>query len=158
VEAMGGMVKAIEAGMPKLRIEEAAARRQAAIDRGSEVVVGVNKYRTADPVEIPLRDIDNRAVREAQIARLAEVRARRDAAACRQALDALRQAAAGEGNLLDASVAAMRARATVGEVSEALESVFGRFRATIRSAAGVYAGAYEGDEGFQRIRADVAAF
>jgi methylmalonyl-CoA mutase len=158
VEAMGGMVKAIEAGMPKLRIEEAAARRQAAVDRGTAVVVGVNKYRAAEETEIPLRDIDNRAVREAQVARLAALRSRRDAAACRQALDALRQAASGGGNLLEASVAAMRARATVGEVSDALESVFTRYRATIRSAAGVYAGAYEGDEGFRRIREDVAAF
>jgi methylmalonyl-CoA mutase len=158
VEAMGGMVKAIEAGMPKLRIEESAARRQAAIDRGQAVVVGVNKYRAADEVEIPLRDIDNRAVRDAQVARLEEVRRTRDAAACRQALDALTQAAAGDGNLLAASIAAMRARATVGEVSDALESVFTRYRATIRSAAGVYAGAYAGDEGFKRIREDVAAF
>jgi methylmalonyl-CoA mutase len=159
VEAMGGMVKAIEAGMPKLRIEAAAARRQAAIDRGTEVVVGVNKYQSGEPASFELRDIDNRAVREGQIARLRDLRARRDAKACAAALDGLRQAAGDDGaNLLEKTIAAMRARATVGEVSDALEDVFTRYRATIRSAAGVYGAAAEGDAGFDRIRDDVAAF
>ena len=117
IEAMGGMTKAIEAGMPKLRIEEAAARRQARIDRGEDVIVGVNKYRPAVDDKVEVRDIDNGAVRERQIARLNALRARRDDKACRAALDALgRAAASGEGNLLELSVSATRARATVGEI------------------------------------------
>jgi methylmalonyl-CoA mutase len=160
VEAMGGMVKAIEAGMPKLRIEAAAARRQAAIDRGTEVVVGVNKYRgDAEPASFDLRDIDNHAVRDGQIARLAALRARRDPRACAAALEDLRRAAADEtANLVEPCVAAMRARATVGEVSSALESVFTRYRASVRSAAGFYGAAAAGDAGFARVRDEVAAF
>jgi methylmalonyl-CoA mutase len=159
VEAMGGMTRAVETGMPKLRIEEAAARRQARIDRGEETIVGVNKYRPAEATAVEIRDIDNTAVRDAQVARLAQVRATRDQAACAAALDALtRAAASGEGNLLDLSVAATRFRATVGEISDALEKVYTRHRAVIRSVTGVYGAAYEGDEGFDRIRGDVAAF
>jgi methylmalonyl-CoA mutase len=159
VEAMGGMTRAVETGMPKLRIEEAAARRQARIDRGEETIVGVNKYRPAEATAVEIRDIDNTAVRDAQVARLAQVRATRDQAACAAALDALtRAAASGEGNLLDLSVAATRCRATVGEISDALEKVYTRHRAVIRSVTGVYGAAYAGDEGFDRIRGDVAAF
>jgi methylmalonyl-CoA mutase len=159
VEAMGGMTRAVESGMPKLRIEEAAARRQARIDRGEETIVGVNKYRPAEATAVEIRDIDNTAVRDAQVARLAKVRATRDQAACAAALDALtRAAASGEGNLLDLAVAATRCRATVGEISDALEKVYTRHRAVIRSVTGVYGAAYAGDEGFDRIRGDVAAF
>ena len=159
VEALGGMTKAIESGMPKLRIEESAARRQARIDRGEDVIVGVNKYRPdgADAVEI--RDIDNQKVREQQVARLTRIRARRDDKACRAALAALTKiAAAGDGNLLAGSIEAARARATVGEISDALEKVFTRHRAVIRSVSGVYGSAYDGDEGFQRIQRETAAF
>jgi methylmalonyl-CoA mutase len=164
VEALGGMTKAIEAGMPKLRIEEAAARRQAAIDRGAATIVGVNKYPSGEAAEVDLLDVDNRAVREAQIARLAEVRRKRDAEACGRALDALTAAAksgpstGSGGNLLALSIEAMRARATVGEVSEALERVFTRHRAQIRAVSGVYGAEYRGDEGFRRIRRAVEAF
>ncbi|WP_119461333.1 methylmalonyl-CoA mutase [Rhodospirillaceae bacterium SYSU D60014] len=159
VEALGGMTKAVESGMPKLRIEEAAARRQARIDRGEEVIVGVNKYRSAEDEKVEILDIDNSKVRASQIARLQRVRETRDPARCRAALEALTKAAAsGEGNLLELSVAAVRARATVGEISDALETVFTRHRATTRSISGVYGAAYEGDEGFTRIQGEVRAF
>jgi methylmalonyl-CoA mutase len=158
VDAMGGMTRAVASGMPKLRIEESAARRQAAVDRGDEVIVGVNRYRleTEDPIEI--RDIDNAAVRDAQVARLAEVRAARDQAACDAALAALEATARESGNLLAAAVEAARARATVGEISDAMERVFGRHRAEVRTLAGVYGAAYEGDADFAAIQADVEAF
>jgi methylmalonyl-CoA mutase len=159
VEEMGGMTRAVEAGLPKLMIEEAAARRQARIDRGEEVIVGVNRYRPADVETVDVLDIDNTRVRESQIARLERVRASRDPAAVAAALDALSRAAAdGTGNLLELSVAAMRARATVGEVSDALERVYQRHRAVIRSVSGVYGAAYDGDEGFRRIQGEVEAF
>ena len=159
VETMGGMTKAVEAGMPKLRIEEAAARRQAAVDRGEETIVGVNKYQSGTTPEVELLDVDNSAVRSAQIARLAELRRTRDPERCRAALDALTEAArSGRGNLLELSIAAMRARATVGEVSDALERVYTRHRAQIRAVSGVYGGHYEGDEGFRRIQREIAAF
>ena len=159
VEAMGGMTKAVEAGMPKLRIEEASARRQARVDRGEEVIVGVNKYKPETVEKVDILDIDNTAVREQQVARLKRVRASRDEAACRKALDALTSAAkSGQGNLLELAVAATRARATVGEISDALEKVFTRHRAVIRSVSGVYGSAYDGDEGFQRIQREVNAF
>jgi len=159
VEGMGGMTKAVEAGLPKLRIEEAAARKQARIDRGEEVVVGVNKYRVENPEKVEVLDIDNTRVREQQIRRLQEVRARRDAGAVEAALQALAGAAAsGQGNLLELAIEATRARATVGEISEALETVFTRHRAVIRSVSGVYGAAYAGDDGFQRIRRDVEDF
>ena len=158
VEALGGMTRAVMSGMPKLRIEETAARRQAMIDRGEEVIVGVNKYRKDSEDPIDFRAIDNMAVRDAQIARLARVRADRDAAACEAALDALREAAAHDGNLLAAAVTAARARATVGEISMAMEDVFGRHRAEVKTLAGVYGAAYDGDEGFAAIQRDVEAF
>jgi methylmalonyl-CoA mutase len=159
VEEMGGMAKAVESGLPKLMIEEAAARRQARIDRGEEVIVGVNKYRVENPEMVDVLDIDNSAVRDGQIARLKEIRAKRDNAACQAALEALTAAAAdGSGNLLDLAVKATRARATVGEISDALEKVFTRHVATIRSVSGVYGAAYEGDAGFKAIQDDVAKF
>jgi methylmalonyl-CoA mutase len=159
VEAMGGMTKAVEAGMPKLRIEEASARRQARIDRGEEVIVGVNKYRPETIEKVDILDIDNTAVLAQQVARLRKVRASRDEQACRKALDALTAAAkCDEGNLLELAVAATRARATVGEISDALEKVFTRHRAVIRSVSGIYGSAYDGDEGFQRIQREVKAF
>ncbi|MFO1238399.1 MAG: methylmalonyl-CoA mutase [Alphaproteobacteria bacterium] len=158
VEDMGGMTKAVEAGMPKLRIEEAAARRQARVDRGEEVIVGVNKFRLTQEDPIEVRDIDNDAVREAQIARLKAVKASRDAAACKAALDALTEGAKGEANLLALAVNAARARATVGEISDAMEAAFGRHRADIRTISGVYGAAYEGDEGYMQIQRDVEAF
>jgi methylmalonyl-CoA mutase len=159
VEAMGGMTKAIEAGMPKLRIEETAARRQARVDRGEDVVVGVNKYRLPEEPEIDTREIDNRAVREAQVARLARIKAARDGARVRATLDALTAAArSGEGNLLELAVEAARARATVGEISDALETVWGRYRAEIRSVTGVYGGQYGDDAEWRALRADVERF
>ena len=158
VEAMGGMTKAVAAGMPKLRIEETAARRQALIDRGDEVIVGVNKYRLdkQDPIEI--LDIDNVAVRAAQMERLAQVRAGRDEVACQAALAALEAGARGNGNLLALAVDAARARATVGEISMAMERVFGRHRAEVKTLAGVYGGEWEGDAGYAAIQAEVEAF
>ncbi|MFT6931425.1 MAG: methylmalonyl-CoA mutase [Paracoccaceae bacterium] len=158
VEEMGGMTKAVATGMPKLRIEESAAQRQAKIDRGEEVIVGVNKYRLAKEDPIDILNIDNDAVRASQIARLAKIRASRDEAACTSALDAMRRIAAEGGNLLEAAVVAARARATVGEMSMAMEDVFGRHRAEVKILAGVYGAAYEGDEGFAAIQADVEAF
>jgi len=159
VEALGGMTKAIEAGMPKLRIEEAATRRQARIDTGEDVVVGVNKYRLAkeDPIEV--RDIDNTAVRESQIRRLEQIRASRDADAVAAALENLEALArSGEGNLLEAAVEAARVRATVGEISEAMERVFTRHRAQIRSVSGVYRATYRDEDGFAKVSREVAAF
>jgi methylmalonyl-CoA mutase len=159
VEKLGGMTKAVESGMPKLRIEEAAARRQARIDRGEEVIVGVNKYRSGTRHEVDILDVDNAKVREAQIARLNHVKATRDAGAVTAALNALSQAAAkGDGNLLALTIAAMRARATLGEVSSALEQVFGRHKAEVRSVAGVYGAAYRDDPDFQMIQRKVQDF
>jgi methylmalonyl-CoA mutase len=158
VEAMGGMTKAVEAGMPKLRIEEAAARRQARVDRGEDVIVGVNKYPPDTIERVDILDIDNKKVRDAQITRLSTVRSTRDPRRCQVALDALAAGAAADANLLALSVEAMRARATVGEVSEALEKVFSRHRAMIRSVSGVYGAAYQDDAGFRRIQDEVARF
>ena len=159
VEALGGMTKAVEAGMPKLRIEEASARRQARIDRGEEIVVGVNRFQLKEESPIDILDIDNDVVREAQLKRLHNIRATRDEARCVATLKALGEAArTGTGNLLGLSIEATRARATVGEISSALEGVYGRYQATIRSIAGVYAGEWEGDAGLDRIRTDIAAF
>ena len=158
VEAMGGMTKAVATGMPKLRIEESAAKRQAMIDRGEEVIVGVNKYRKDKEEPIDILDIDNVAVRQAQISRLNATRAARDEAACQAALDELTFRAGHGGNLLEAAVVAARARATVGEISMAMEKVFGRHRAEVKTLAGVYGAAYEGDQGFAQIQADVEAF
>ena len=160
VEALGGMTRAVTAGMPKLRIEEAAARRQARVDRGEDVVVGVNRFVSDDDTnEVDILDIDNTAVREAQVARLVRIRSERAQAPWRESLEALRACAqSGEGNLLRRAVDAARARATVGEISDALERVWTRHRAVTPSISGVYGAAYEGDEGFARIRADVEAF
>ena len=159
VEAMGGMTKAIEAGMPKLRVEEAAARRQARIDRGEDVVVGVNKFRLPEEPEIDTREIDNTAVREAQVARLTKIRATRDARRCGAALEALtRGAESGEGNLLALAVDAARARATVGEISDALEKVYGRYQAEIRSISGVYGAAYDDDGDWKLLQGEIQKF
>ncbi|MEN9411311.1 MAG: hypothetical protein RL216_3285 [Pseudomonadota bacterium] len=158
VEAMGGMTKAVASGMPKLRIEESAARRQAMIDRGEEVIVGVNKYRKDKEEPIDILDIDNVAVREAQVARLRATRAARDEGRCQAALAELTRRAAEGGNLLEAAVEAARARASVGEISDAMEKVFGRHRAEVKTLAGVYGAAYEGDQGFAQIQKDVEAF
>jgi methylmalonyl-CoA mutase len=159
VEELGGMTKAVETGLPKLRIEEAAAQRQARIDRGEEVIVGVNKYQLEVEPEVDVLDIDNSAVRESQVARLEQVRSARDAQACEQALEALAKAAeTGEGNLLALSVDAARARATVGEISDALESQWGRHKAQQRSISGVYGAAYQGDEEFMSIKNKVETF
>ena len=158
VDAMGGMTKAVASGMPKLRIEETAARRQAMIDRGEEVVVGVNKYRKDKEDPIDILQIDNDKVRESQVVRLARVRESRDAMACAAALDELTRRAAEGGNLLEAAVEAARARASVGEISMAMEKIFGRHRAEVKTLAGVYGAAYEGDEGFASIQKAVEDF
>ena len=159
VEEMGGMTKAVETGLPKLRIEEAAALQQARVDRAEQVIVGVNKYQLAEEPDIDVLDIDNSAVRDSQIARLHRLRAERDAAVCQQALDALTASAkSGQGNLLELAIAAARARATVGEISDALEQVWGRHRAQTRSISGVYGSAYEGDEDFMNIMKKVEEF
>jgi methylmalonyl-CoA mutase len=158
VEELGGMTKAVASGMPKLRIEESAARRQSAVDRGDEVVVGVNKYRSDDAGSVDVLDIDNTDVRRQQIAKLERIRADRDSSAVEAALEALREGAAGSENLLELCVDAARARATVGEMSDAMETVFGRHRAEIRTISGVYGAAYEGDEGFAAIRKEVDTF
>ena len=139
VEELGGMTKAIEAGLPKLRIEEAAARTQARIDSGQQTIVGINKYRLEKEDPLDVLKVDNSAVREAQVARLAELRAERDEASLRPKLEALTKSAeTGEGNLLELAIDAARHRATVGEISDALERVWGRYQATIRSIEGVY--------------------
>ncbi|MGB5696251.1 MAG: methylmalonyl-CoA mutase [Polyangiales bacterium] len=160
VEELGGMTKAIEAGLPKLRIEEAAARTQARIDSGQQTIVGVNKYRLdkEDPIEV--LKVDNTAVREAQIARLRELRAERDEAALRPKLEALTKCAeTGEGNLLELAIDAARHRGTVGEISDALERVWGRYQATIRSIEGVYRSEVgENSEGVDRVRARCEEF
>jgi len=158
VEALGGMTKAVESGMPKLRIEEAAARKQARIDRGEETVIGVNKYQPGKDDRPEILEVDNAKVRTAQIARLERIRRDRDQAATDIALEALRAGAQAQGNLLELCVDAARARASVGEISSAMEAVFTRHRAEIRSVSGVYAAAYEGDEGFARIQADIETF
>ncbi|MDP1753082.1 MAG: methylmalonyl-CoA mutase [Reyranella sp.] len=159
VEALGGMTKAVEAGMPKMRIEEASARRQARVDRGEEVIVGVNKFQPKEGTTVEVLDIDNDVVRESQVTRLDKIRKSRDEAKCVAALKALGEAArTGTGNLLSLAIDATRARATVGEISSALEGVYGRYQATVRSISGVYAGEWEGDQGLDRIRTDIAAF
>jgi methylmalonyl-CoA mutase len=159
VEKMGGMTKAIEAGIPKLRIEEAAARRQAKIDSGKETIVGLNKYRLGQEDPLDILEVDNTAVREAQIKRLKELRANRDDSACRSALAALTVAAeTGKGNLLELAVTAAQARATLGEISDALESVFGRYQAQIRSISGVYRQEFGEDPTIIKVREKVAQF
>ena len=158
VEAMGGMTRAVESGMPKLRIEETAATRQAMIDRGDEVIVGVNKYRKEKEDPIDILDVDNVKVREAQITRLEHIRASRDEVSCQASLNELTRRAREGGNLLEAAVEAARARATVGEISMALEKEFGRHRAEVKTLAGVYGAAYEGDAGFAAIQKAVEDF
>jgi methylmalonyl-CoA mutase len=159
VEEMGGMTRAVESGMPKMRIEEASALRQARIDRGEEVIVGVNRYQLDQEPPVDILDIDNSAVREAQVSRLQQVRSERNEAACSQALDALTAAAREQnGNLLALSVDAARARATVGEISDALENVYSRHRAVTHSISGVYGSAYESDEEYASIQQAVQEF
>ncbi len=160
VEAMGGMTKAVVAGMPKQRIEEAAARRQARVERGEDVIVGVNKYTLEnDDSVVDVRSVDNSKVRDAQLRRLAQIRRSRDEAAAQAALDAMTEAArTGSGNLLALAVEATRRRATVGEVSAALEKAWGRHQPVAKMTPGVYAGAYEGDEDFARVRDEVKVF
>lgn len=158
IEEMGGMTKAVASGMPKLRIEETAARRQADIDRGTEVIVGVNKYRKDHEDPIDILDVDNVRVRDGQVKALERIRAERDQSACDAALDEITRRAKEGGNLLEAAVEAARARATVGEISMAMEKEFGRHRAEVKTLAGVYGAAYEGDEGFAAIQKDVEAF
>ena len=159
VDAMGGMTRAVESGWAKLRIEASAAEKQARIDSGRDVIIGVNKFKLEkeDPVEI--LEIDNVAVRENQIARLQRVRATRDSAKVQAALAALSDAAKnGSGNLLALAIEAMRLRATVGEVSDALEKIWGRHRANSQEVSGVYAGAYESQEDWTKLQNDIADF
>jgi methylmalonyl-CoA mutase len=159
VEAMGGMVKAVESGWAKMKIETCAAETQALIDSGKKVIVGVNKYKLAEEDVLEFRDIDNHAVREEQIASLKKIRATRDTAAVNAALEALTKCAAGgEGNLLDLTIKAMRLRATVGEVSDALEKVFGRHRAVNQTISGVYGGVVEGIATWEAIKSDIEEF
>ncbi len=160
IEAQGGMVRALETGLPKQRIEAAAARTQARIDSGAQVIVGVNRWRSSDDAKIPVLAVSGAAVREVQIARLARLRAERDHATVERTLGALRTAAAdGRGNLLALAIDAARARATVGEISAALEDVFGRHEAPVRTISGVYAREVVGDDGeFERARERVAAY
>ncbi len=159
VEELGGMTKAVESGMPKMRIEEAAALKQARIDRGEDVIVGVNKYRAEEETAVDIRSIDNTAVRESQIRRLNSVRESRDTAACEAILAKLTAAANdGTGNLLALAIEAARVRATVGEISDALEESWGRYRAVTRSISGVYSGAYKDDAEFHMTESDIEAF
>ena len=159
IDEVGGMTKAVESGLPKLRIEEAAARSQARVDRGEDIVVGVNRYQPEQADEVDILSIDNTAVREAQIARLNAVKKDRDGSRCRKALDDLTTAASSrDANLLSLALEAVRARATVGEISDALEKVHGRHRATVHAISGVYGAAYDGDESFQEVKRAVEAF
>ncbi len=158
VESLGGMAKAIESGMPKLRIEEAAAKKQARIDRGDDVIVGVNKYPPPSEEKVEILKIDNAAVREEQVAKLRELRASRDEGKLQKALGALEEGARGDGNLLALTIPAVRARATVGEISDTLERVFGRHKAETRKVSGVYANAYGDDGAVKDVRERVAAF
>jgi methylmalonyl-CoA mutase len=159
VDAMGGMTRAVDSGWAKLKIEASAAEKQARIDSGADVIVGVNKYTLDKQDDLDILEVDNHRVREQQVARLARIRATRDDARVRAALAALTDCArSGEGNLLDSSIQAMRLRATVGEVSDALEQVFGRHRADTQKVTGVYAAAYDSAEGWDKLRAEIAAF
>ena len=159
IDSLGGMTKAIESGMPKLKIEESAARKQARIDRGLDVIVGVNKYKLKEESQIEVLDIDNTAVRESQIARLKKLRAERDEAACQAALAVITKVAeSGEGNLLEVCVDAARKRASVGEISDAMEKIFGRHKAEIKLVSGVYGKVFEDSEEFAALKKDVDAF
>ncbi|MGM0566916.1 MAG: methylmalonyl-CoA mutase family protein, partial [Bacteroidota bacterium] len=153
IEKLGGMTKAIETGVPKMRIEEAAARKQARIDSHKETIVGTNKYRLEKEDPIETLEIDNSQVRNSQIKRLEKLRKERDNAAAQKALDALTQAAeSGEGNLLELSVEAAKKRASLGEISDALEKVYGRYKAVIRSISGVYSSESKGSESFEKAK------
>jgi methylmalonyl-CoA mutase len=159
VEQLGGMTRAIVDGMPKLRIEECATRRQARVDLGHDVIVGVNKYTLDEVVQIDVRDIDNTAVRDAQVKRLEAIRKSRDTGAVERALGQLTElATSGEGNLLEAAIEAVRARATVGEISDALEGVYSRHRASVQSVSGVYSSIEKGDEEYDRVCREVEVF
>ena len=159
IETLGGMTKAIEAGIPKLRIEEASARRQAKIDSGKETIVGLNKYRLEQEAPIDILEVDNATVRIAQVKRLKELRASRDEATCRASLAALTAGAkSGQGNLLELAVTAAQARATLGEISDALEAVFGRYQAQIRSISGVYRQEFGTDATVEQVKVKIAAF
>ncbi len=159
IEAMGGMTKAVESGWAKMKVEECAAEKQARIDSGKDVIVGVNKYKLAKEDPIDILDIDNHVVREAQVERLARIRAMRDQAQVDAALAALTESAkSGQGNLLDLAVKAVRLRATVGEISDALEVVFGRYRANPQAVTGIYGSVVEGNEDWQALKADIDAF
>ncbi len=159
IESLGGMAKAIETGIPKMRIEEAAARKQAHIDSGSEIIVGVNKYRLEKEDPIDILAVDNTAVREAQIKRLKELRANRNEADVRKALDAITECVkTGNGNLLELAVEAAKVRATLGEISDACEVVVGRYKAVIRSISGVYSSEVKEDENFAKARAMAEEF
>jgi methylmalonyl-CoA mutase len=159
VEAMGGMTRAVDSGWAKLKIEAAAAEKQARIDSGKDVIVGVNKYKLKTEDAIEAREIDNVAVRDGQIARLNEIKKKRDAAQVEQALEAITNAAkTGTGNLLDLCIKAVRARATVGEISDAMEQAFGRHRADTQKVTGVYAAAYDSAEGWDKLKEEIAQF
>jgi methylmalonyl-CoA mutase len=159
VDAMGGMVRAVDSGWAKLKIEASAAEKQARIDSGKDVIVGVNKYRLGTEAAIDTLDIDNVMVRENQVARLKALRAARDMKATQAALDALTACAeGGEGNLLDLSIKAVRLRATVGEISDALEKVWGRHRADTQKVTGVYAAAYDSAEGWDKLKGEINTF
>ena len=159
VEGMGGMTAAVDSGWAKLKIEAAAAQKQALIDSGKEVIVGVNKYKLAKEDPVDILEVDNVKVRDSQIARLNSIKQKRDAGQVQQALAALTSAAeSGNGNLLDLAIKAMRLRATVGEVSDALEKSFGRHRADTQMVTGVYAQAYEGAEGWEKLKGEINAF
>ncbi len=159
VETLGGMTKAIEAGIPKLRIEEASARRQAKIDSGKETIVGLNKFRLEKEAPIDILEVDNATVRIAQVKRLQELRASRDETKCRASLDALTACAkSGQGNLLELAVTAAQARATLGEISDALEVIFGRYQAQIRSISGVYRQEFGTDGTVEQVKAKIATF
>ncbi|MEY2772171.1 MAG: Methylmalonyl-CoA mutase [Pseudomonadota bacterium] len=159
VDAMGGMTRAVDSGWAKLKIEAAAAEKQARIDSGRDVIVGVNKYKLAKEDPVQILEVDNVKVRDEQIARLQQIRATRNSAAVQAALDALTQAAeSGQGNLLALSIEAIRLRATVGEVSDALEKVFGRHRADTQKVTGVYAAAYDSAEGWEKLQQEISAF
>ena len=159
IESLGGMAKAIETGIPKMRIEEAAARKQAHIDSGREIIVGVNKYRLEKEDPIDILAVDNTAVREAQIKRLHELRATRDNGAVKRALDAITECVkTGKGNLLELAVEAAKVRATLGEISDACEVVVGRYKAVIRSISGVYSSEVKTDENFAKAKAMAEAF
>ena len=158
VEEMGGMTKAILSGIPQRMIEEAAARRQARIEQGKEVIVGVNKYQPEDEPDVEVLEIDNTAVRQRQIARLEKIKAERDNEAVRQALEAITKVAAEGGNLLEVAIPAARLRATVGEITAAMEKVFGRYEAPPHTVLGVYRSEYQNNERFQQILEQVEAF